>query len=276
MNLPVLMSTATTVTNLALITPQKSRGYEIQDNDGKLTGEAFLFNIEDENQSILESDITDHYVEDNTSIADQIALRPEIVTVRGFVGELSDVIEGEIGEIARVAKEKLVGISSYAPELTIQALDAYNTAFQAYQIAQSAMRTASFLNAKNFKKITMSEIGSKGIEREADKSIQSKQAVAYQQLYSYWRERKLFTLQTPWAIFKNMAIQSLKASQGGDTNVITDIEITFKMIRFSKTAIDSDILAPDFAEKINKVQGTSTINMGAKSLVSSSPVSILG
>ncbi len=48
----------------------------------------FLFNVVDEDGAELESDITDHYVEDNTAVQDQIALRPEVVTVTGQIAEL--------------------------------------------------------------------------------------------------------------------------------------------------------------------------------------------
>lgn len=49
----------------------------------------FLFDIRQEETIELNSDITDHYVEDNTAIQDQVALKPEMITLRGLVAELS-------------------------------------------------------------------------------------------------------------------------------------------------------------------------------------------
>lgn len=81
------------LSNLVLAIPQKQRGYEIPNVDGDLTGEALLFDYESENTASLESDITDHFVEDNTYLNDHIALRPEIISVRGFKGELSNIVQ---------------------------------------------------------------------------------------------------------------------------------------------------------------------------------------
>lgn len=51
----------------------------------------FLFDIPEEDQISLSADVTDHYLEDNTSVVDQIALKPEEVTVRGLVAELTSM-----------------------------------------------------------------------------------------------------------------------------------------------------------------------------------------
>ena len=50
----------------------------------------FLFDIVGDESISLESDITDNFVENNMAIQDQIALRPEIVTVHGLVAELTN------------------------------------------------------------------------------------------------------------------------------------------------------------------------------------------
>lgn len=49
----------------------------------------FLFDVPEEQTFVLDSDITDHFVEDNTAIQDQVALRPEKVTLRGLVAEIT-------------------------------------------------------------------------------------------------------------------------------------------------------------------------------------------
>lgn len=51
----------------------------------------FLFSIPEEEEINLKCDITDHFLEDNTSVVDQIALKPEEVTVRGLVAELTAI-----------------------------------------------------------------------------------------------------------------------------------------------------------------------------------------
>lgn len=48
----------------------------------------FLFDIVGDETVMLTSEITDHYVEDNTAIQDHVALAPEQITLKGTVGEL--------------------------------------------------------------------------------------------------------------------------------------------------------------------------------------------
>lgn len=49
----------------------------------------FLFDIPEDDEIQLRSDVTDHFLEDNTAVADQIALKPEEITLRGLVAEIA-------------------------------------------------------------------------------------------------------------------------------------------------------------------------------------------
>jgi hypothetical protein len=80
-------------------------------------------------------------------------------------------------------------------------------------------------------------IGSSGI---VSKGLgQNLQQAVFQQFYLYWRNRTLFTIQTPWAVFANMIIEELRAQQEESTRVITDFYISFKMMRFSTTFLET-------------------------------------
>jgi hypothetical protein len=230
------MTQAAGIGDLILVTPNKNLGYRAQSEDNTTLEASILFSYEGENTATLTSDITDYAVEDNTSIADHIALKPEVITVRGFIGELSSVIEGT-SDKAILAKEKLIAIAGYQPELTISGLRAYNLAEQSFSVADSIKKTImSTLDAAYGNDPTT--IGSDGIETGKAKS-QTLQQIYFQKFYTYWRNRRLFTIQTPWAIFKNMAIQNLRAIQEEGTDKITDFEISFKMIRFAKTRFEA-------------------------------------
>lgn len=200
--------TATTLSNLILATP-KNTGIQAQVN-GTLQ-KSFLFHIDGEQVLNLESDITDHYTENNEAVNDHIALRPETFTTTGFIGELNNVPPEGTGTVTE-AVQKLVGISGYVPELTIGALQAYNVAQQAYQAANSVK--------KSF------------VSRWGDSPEQNEQQKAFNLFYGYWRDKTLFTVQTPWAKFDNMAIQSVVSTQDEDTQEITSFEVTFKKFRF--------------------------------------------
>lgn len=241
-SLAPITTSVTVLSNLILVSPQQTRGYQPQNSSAtSQQPPAFLFDYEGEQTVALESDITDHFVEDNTAIQDQWALKPEIVTTHGFIGELNDISPKAL-QLLQTLADKLVVISAYTPVLSTTALIAYNEAFFLYQTAANAANSAisawSSINGTGGENV----IGSTGLQGDVFNAStgkisnnQNKQQVAFQQFYGYWRARTLFTVQTPWAIFQNMAIASLRAIQSPETRVITDFEVRFKMLRFAET-----------------------------------------
>lgn len=220
------------ISNIALVTPEDI-GYLPQDDNG-LTGlKSIIFNYEQDNQATLESDITNNYVEDNSSRVDQISLKPETVIVSGVVGELNNLVPAKL-KTAKAVVDKLFLLSYYTPELSVVAQRAYNAAAQAYDTADkiSRSRVSSIASLAGTGQGT---IGSSGLVTDADFGTQTKQQTYFQQFYGYWSNRTLFTIQTPWAIFKNMAIASLRAVQSSETKQVSDFEITFKMVRYAST-----------------------------------------
>lgn len=214
---------ATSLSNLILATPQSNFGYQPQNpptKDGVVAQNppTLVFHYEGEQTVALESDITDHYIEDNTAIQDQIALRPEVIQTHGFIGELNDVVPDAIKPL-KIAADKLTVLVAYTPQLTETALIAYQQAAFAYQVGANAVNAA----VAAWSSIT----GSSG--------VQTKQGAMFQQFYGYWQSRTLFTVQTPWGLFSDCAIKSLRAIQDAETRVITDFEVQFKKMRFAKT-----------------------------------------
>lgn len=250
-NLSALSNATTAITalsNLVVVTPSKTRGYQPQnDTDSPLAQQppALLFHIEGQNTAVVESDITDHYVEDNTTVQNQIALKPEIVTVDGYIGELNNVVPDFLKPLKFLA-DKLTTVTAYAPQVSATAQIAYAQAFFLYQVAANAgnalVSAVSALGGAD-----QAVIGSEGLTDETELfnlfTTQNKQQVAFQQFYGYWRKRTLFTVQTPWAVFQNMAIQRLEAIQDESTQTISNFKVTFKMIRKAQIATTAKILS---------------------------------
>jgi len=234
---------ATALGNLILVTPNQNLGYQPQTNVvvdsnskqsssgsslfGSITNflgltnanpPTLIFNYEGEQSMTIESDITDHYVEDNSSIQDQISLHPEVINTHGFIGELNDIPPNQILAAAQSIAYKLITISAYTPALTAAALLAYNQAAQLYSIA--AQTAGSLVSSWS------SLFGS---------GTQTKQQIVFQQFYGYMQSRTLFKVQTPWGVFENMAIKSLSPVQDSETRMITDFSVSFKKIRIAKT-----------------------------------------
>lgn len=271
---------ATALSNLVLVTPQKTVGYQPQNSpswtqDTSTPGPALLFNYEGEQSTTLTSDITDHYVEDNSALQDHIAIKPVTITTHGFVGELNDIAPS-ILEPLKIAADRLLTIGAFTPQLSVSALQVYAKAKLAYDVGKSLKNSAvsawSSINGAS----NSSVINGSGLTESANKT-QTQQQVYFQQLYGYWRNRNLFTIQTPWAIFQDMAIMNLRAVQDAESRVITDFEITFKQLRFSSTlSLDESRKYGDagFQSRL-KAQGSSEVNLGTNTL-EASPVSFAG
>lgn len=232
------------------------------------TSTALVFNYEGEQTASFESDITDHYVEDNSAVQDQIAIKPEIITTRGFVGELNDVLPPLLQPLQKLANT-LITIDAYTPQLSATALIKYNEAVFAYQNAASILNSAvqawssiSSLFGNN----TGEVVSGTGVFTSGTPTSQNKQQVMFQQLYGYWYTRTLFNIQTPWAIFSNMAILNVKSVQDEDTRMITDFQVTFKKIRVASTLLTTSSILGGRAE----AQSASLTNQGTSSGGSSS------
>ncbi len=256
LSLANISSTTTGVSGILMAVPQigglfsnstaNTIGYQPIIPGQPVNPPALIFHYEGEQTATLESDITDHYVENNSSIQDQIALRPETITTHGFIGELTNAPPNSVLAALQVAANKLTTIPGLSPQFTTSAIEAYNQATFAYATAANA--ASAGLSA--FSSITggggEAVIGNGGISNTSSPnpfgvSTQGKQQVYFQQFYSYWTSRTLFTVQTPWAVFQNMAIKTLRAIQDAETNTITDFEVTFKMMRFASVGGTSQI-----------------------------------
>jgi hypothetical protein len=215
--------TAVSLANVIMVDPQKNRGIDPimkAGTTGKFESQKFLFNYEGEQSITLQSDITDHFTEDNTALQDQIALKPTVITTHGFIAELNDISPEALTPLKTIA-EKLQVLDAFTPSLSATALIAYNNALQAYQTSQL--------------------IASSAVASWSTGKTQNKQQIAFQKFFGWFKSRQLFVVQTPWAVFNNMAIASIRAMQDEDTRVISSFEISFKAMHFAQTITSSGI-----------------------------------
>jgi hypothetical protein len=264
--LSLVSGAAKSLSNLIVASPQTTVGYQPQNPTSTSTGfslsnllnlspKALLFHYEGEQTVMLESDITDHYIEDNTAVQDQIALRPIIITTHGYIGELNDVPPAILAPLQIIAQQ-LGSINAYAPGLSTTAINAYNTAFQVYQAANSLVNSATSAWA-SIVGTGESVVGSTGLSSEPNQNLQQ---TMFQQFFGYWNSRTQFTVQTPWAVFQNMAIYKLRAIQSEETNVITDFEVTFKQIRVASTLSS----LPNIVSSVLSSQSASATQLGTQ------------
>lgn len=243
-----LKSGVGTFSNLISASPKQKYGYTPMSTAITLKPkETLYFTIENENSISFESDVTDHYVENNEAIQDHVALRPVIITTSAFVGEVTTKIDGALGELDNLVQEKLTQVSQYLPKVTATATQLINTAKQAISTAKKA---------KDAIGSAWDKINGKGGE---DKK--TKQQAIFEQFRTYWKERTLFVVNTPWAQYDNCIIQSFKVSQSGDTENISTFDVTFKQLRFVNA----------YAKKSIRAGRNATQAGGIKNLGSSTP-----
>lgn len=174
----------------------------------------FVFDVEGETNITLESDITDHYVEDNSAIQDHWAVRPVRVSLKSYVGEVVNRTESStVGDLQKVVT-KLTTVIDYLPQVTSTAERIKG------QLEEGASFDEAVESAANLWELT----------KDLNPS-----ATAQQKAYLYFKalqqQRMLVSLQTPFEFLQNMAIESLVARQGEDSRSISDFSITLKQVR---------------------------------------------
>ena len=176
----------------------------------------FILDVVNDDGVELESDIPDHYVEENIPVQDHIALRTEVVT---FSGEVAEVVRTvQTTERTTPQPNPLPNISALSPQLTPGALAQYNLRTTALANKKAAITSNNSLYGYYLSHLTQQPNA-------------TKQSKVFGYFYQLWQGRQRFSVETPWGIFTNMAILSLSAKQGAESKYVTEFSITFKKIR---------------------------------------------
>ena len=184
----------------------------------KIGSEVYVFDTRGDEEVTLESDITDNYVEDNTSVQDHIGLKPETITLTGYVGELTNKSAEELKDIQDANVRPLIeSFNPFAPQITASAQYVLNRAEEAFNIYKKMDRTLPRL-----------EDALNRVPVPPQVTNQQKVFATFEEL---WRLRRTVTVYTPFMVMQNMAIQSVHAKQGEDSAYISDFTVTFKKIR---------------------------------------------
>lgn len=188
----------------------------------------FEFDIFEEHKSELQAEITDHFVEDNSTRQDHIAIKPERFTLRGFVGELVDRQAEPKSEIAELA-EKLTIINSYIPVVT-------GAARQLNSLITDSGRTKE--------QFIEQSVGT-GVDLfQAYKELNppdTAQAKAYNFFKALFDAKQLVAVDTPFGFKSDFAIENVISIQG-DNAFITDFAVILKEFReVSTELVDVDV-----------------------------------
>lgn len=177
----------------------------------------FLFDIPLNDRIELNSTTSDHYIEDNTTVTDQVALTPETITVRGLVAELVSITPSA-PKLAST-EQPLPILAPFVPELTPEALEELGEEQASQAIASDAITSQQSL---------FGYYNSKAAQRPT----QTKQTKAFLYFYELWKSRIPFSVETPWGFMNNVIIQNLGVEQGEETKFQSEIRMTLKKLRF--------------------------------------------
>lgn len=176
----------------------------------------FVFTVVDDDGVELRSDITDYHTEENNPVQDHIALMPEIVSVTGSVAEVVKAVV--TANPITQATNPLPIIPELTPPLTPGA-----EAVQIQTTENKANTDAAITSTDSLYGYYTSRL--------PQQPNQTKQQVAFGFMYHLWKGRQLFSVETPWGFFTNMALESCTPHQGPESRYVSNFDLTFKKIR---------------------------------------------
>lgn len=196
----------------------------------------WLFDIPEEENLSLSSDITDHFTEDNRYINDHIVRKPIRITLRGFLGEKvfqrSAGFEGALQEL----DNRLEVVDGYLGNFT----DGMTQKLQG--VVSQTERVVSGVNR------TLDRVQNVVGFFEGEDQAASRQQQLYQELKALWNSSQLLTVQTPWDYLEDMLIETIDITQGAESQDWSEVTVTLKQVRFA------DVQTTDFDETLFPVR----------------------
>ena len=179
--------------------------------------------IRQEESIKLQNSITDYYTEDNSSIQDNIALKPITFSIDGIVGEkfLDVKTATTYGE---TISNVLGPVLAYLPDVTDYVFQALIAGEAILKSGEKAIEEASETINKLFG----------GPTKDSETTL-NKQEQAFLFFYSAYKARELMEVELPWCSLNNCAITSVELSQPAETRSYTNIKISFKQMNFAST-----------------------------------------
>jgi hypothetical protein len=178
----------------------------------------FIFDIDGESEHRLNSDITDHYTEKNEAYQDQIALHPEEIFLKNYVGELKHTDGNNVLRGVTKVAQKLTTITSYAG-----------------QAAAAAGQLKGILKGTTNFNESLSNVTDLWSLIKTINPFASAQQQAFSYFKALWEQRVFVSITTPYGFMKNFAIKNIIAIQGEDTTMISAFSITLKKMRIAST-----------------------------------------
>lgn len=208
----------------------------------------FVFDYSTGDAVDLESDTTDHYTENGSFVNDHIVNKPIKITLNGLIGELVyRKPQGLLGALATLGGG-LATVAAYGGNYTPQFFQKIQGIVGKTQAAVNSVNR--YLNqAQSALKAINSLFGAQ----------QTAQEIAFNSLWSLWKAKMIFGVDTPWAYFPSMTISNIGFRQDGDSISYSSIVVTMKEFRGASTKLTT--FAGDSPD-INGIQTSEPVAQG--------------
>lgn len=192
----------------------------------------FKFNLPKREQVKMQSDITDYYTDENNPIQDHIARKPIEISMNGLQGDYFysvNPIEDTIASITPI----LALVKEFLPKFPAGVKQALANKYQS--ITGNPETPEALQSPINQKDLTKIDVFSLFQELYKLKSAQTRAFLFFEAL---WRSEALFTVETTWKRYDNMAIVNIMPLRDENAD-ITDFTVTFKQLNFAQTLTTS-------------------------------------
>ena len=180
----------------------------------------FKLSIVDIYETESDSEITDHYVENNTAKQDNIAIKPEMYTIKGKIAELVYTKTDKVSTLGKLAG-KLTIINGYLPVVSASIKQAQNSILN----AQAGGGLTNYLNASLATSVDLYQTFQK------INPPRTNQAKGYNYFSALMKARQLISFDTPWGFKSNFAIKNFVFTQPEATDDVSEVKLTLKEIR---------------------------------------------
>lgn len=190
----------------------------------------FKFHCPSREEIEMQSEISDHYLDNNNPIQDHIAQKPITITLQGFQGDYFYSVN-QIEDAISLVTPTLSLVKEFLPELSTIAQQIKSS--QLFNLQNNISTSNGTLKANNENDLNYIDVFS--IFQSLYK-LTSAQARAFFFLDALWRSKALMTVETTWKRYDNMAISNLKPLRDDNLD-ITDFRVTFKQLNFAESTI---------------------------------------
>lgn len=239
----------------------------------------FKFHIPQTEQVKLESEITDYYSDINSNYQDHVVRKPITITMTGLVGDyfysvnqIEDMLAMVVPTLSLV-KQFLPQITSAAKQMIIKKYDERAVEDLAFSPSSSDLTQQNLDNlldensglsfADNFGIKTSKSVGTSyqfnfnamdlfTLFQNLYK-LKSAQTRAFLFFEALWKSSALFSVETTWKRFDNMAILSVQPLRDENAD-ITQFQVTMKQLNFTQSKSESaETVAGRMKEQAAKV-----------------------